>query len=60
MKRFTLIINEIEIAKFNHMTEIAKNLDCTRQHIYLKLSKSSDGKSFNYKNNKITIIDLLK
>jgi len=59
MKRFTVIKNEIEIGQVNHMTEVAKLLGCSRQYIYLKLSKSNDG-TFDYNNNNITINDLLK
>jgi hypothetical protein len=59
MKRYTILINNQQVAQVNQMTEVAKYLGCSRQYIYLKLSKSDD-ESFDYKNNKITIIDLLK
>jgi len=59
MKRFTVIKNNEEVGHFNYMTEVAKLLGCSRQYIYLKLSESNDN-TFNYKNNNITIKDLLK
>jgi DNA-binding phage protein len=59
MKRYTITINDKQVAQFNQMTEVAKYLGCARQYIYLKLSKSTDN-TFTLKKNNIEINDLLK
>ena len=59
MKRYTILINNKQVAQVNQMTEVAKYLGCSRQYIYLKLSKSTNN-SFIYKHNNITINDLLQ
>lgn len=59
MKRYTITINDKQVAQFNQMTDVAKYLGCSRQYIYLKLSKSTNN-SFKLKKNNITINDLLQ
>ena len=59
MKRYTITINDKQVAQFNQMTDVAKYLGCSRQYIYLKLSKSTNN-SFQLKKNNITINDLLQ
>lgn len=59
MKRYTITINDKQVAQFNQMTDVAKYLGCSRQYIYLKLSNSTNN-SFQLKKNNITINDLLQ
>lgn len=59
MKRYTITINDKQVAQFNQMTDVAKYLGCSRQYIYLKLSNSTNN-SFQLKKNNITIKDLLQ